>query len=154
MQLATTSLLAMLATLGASLPTRTFQARACTTITPHAMKFLLSSDPDSGSNPNALNGPLIDRPDTKSFKFFQENIKANNRHELRQFVDFQVPPGSYSCALHVTDAGHTIESDVYIGDQHSSNLDSEMAKISVKSLVPNAFLRFPSYHDVDDNMDQ
>ncbi|PVH84388.1 hypothetical protein DL98DRAFT_651619 [Cadophora sp. DSE1049] len=149
MQFATTILLAILATLGATAPT--IQARACSTITPNAMQFLLSSDPDSGSSPHALNGPLIDRLDTQSFNLFQDNVKANDRYEMRQFVDFQVPPGSYSCALHVTDEGNSVENNVYIGEQHSS--DTEMAKVAVKSLVPNAFLRYPSYNDVGDNMD-
>ncbi|KAH6722360.1 hypothetical protein DL95DRAFT_401076 [Leptodontidium sp. 2 PMI_412] len=141
MKFKTFLLIAILAIIGATAPTRTIQPRACTTITPNAMQSLLSTDPTNGYTNRALDGPGVN-----GFSIFQDNTKANQRYQLLQFVDFEVPSNSYGCQLHVTDAGNSVDYSLIYGDEPSPN--PGMARITVKSLVPNALPMHPTYNDV------
>lgn len=65
---------------------------------------------------------------------------------MLQFIDFEVPAGSYGCELYITDAGKSIQHSVYRGETMSMN--SVATNIIVKSLVPNAFHSQPTYNDI------
>ncbi|KAH7356665.1 hypothetical protein BKA65DRAFT_211857 [Rhexocercosporidium sp. MPI-PUGE-AT-0058] len=141
MQYATTLIIAIMATIGDTSPTGTLQPRACTTITPSSMQSLLSTEPTIGFTNKGLNGP-----GGNGFSIFQDNTQANNRYQMLQFVDFEVPSGSYGCQLHVTDAGNSIGYHLLNG--HEPSADPGMAKVTVMALVPNALSPYPSYDDV------
>ncbi|CAL3967452.1 unnamed protein product [Diplocarpon coronariae] len=134
-------LLAVLEALAHAIPTPTLVSQACTTIIPSSMQSLLSTEPEIGFANEGLQGS-----GENGFSVFQDNFNASNKYHMLQFVDFEVPAGSYGCELYITDAANSISHSLILGKVWSNNVGA--TEFKVQSLVHDAFAADVSYNDV------
>ncbi|EKD13806.1 uncharacterized protein L3040_005576 [Drepanopeziza brunnea f. sp. 'multigermtubi'] len=128
-------LVAALSSLGAAIPTPVVVPKACSTAFPILMNTVTSSQPERSSQ-----GLSTFEYGVKEGTFYlrQDSFNVSDPFYSIQYLDFEIPTGSYGCQLHVTDANGSV----------SYKAGSSSPAIKIKSFIPNAFYGSPSYNDV------
>lgn len=129
----------------------TIPPRACSTIYPNIYS-LISSQPDEPF-PYTQSAALVasgfggseDLPTILQFphlQIYSQPSPASDPQGIVQYLDFQVPAGSYSCQLSITDENNQL----YFNN--NSNIGAPYPVLNVSSLFPSAICDDPTFNSV------
>ena len=132
----------------------TLPPRACSTIYPNIYS-LVSSQPDEPVAPVTYNqsaalvvGGVGDSEDLQAIlqfphlQIYNQPSSPSDPQGIFQYLDFQVPAGSYGCQLSISDANNQL----YF--TNNSNTDAPDPVMNVSALFPGAICDDPTYNSV------
>jgi hypothetical protein len=132
----------------------TLPPRACSTIYPNIYS-LVSSQPDEPVAPVTYNqsaalvvGGVGDSEDLQAIlqfphlQIYNQPSSPSDPQGIFQYLDFQVPAGSYGCQLSIIDENSQLYSN------NSSNIYAPYPALNVRSLFPNAICDDPTFNSV------
>jgi hypothetical protein len=132
----------------------TLPPRACSTIYPNIYS-LVSSQPDEPAAPVAYNqstalavGGVSNSEDLQAIlqfphlQIYSQPSSPSDPQGSLQYLDFQVPAGSYGCQLSIIDENNQLYFNNY------SNINAPPPVLNVMSLFANAICNDPTYNAV------
>ncbi len=148
MRLSMAILLSALAFVAAS---PTLPRRACSTIYPNIYSLVSSQpkEPFPYNQSAALVASEVGDPEDLQtilqfphLQIYSQPSAASDPQVILQYLDFQVPAGSYGCQLSITDENNQL----YFNS--SSNINAPFPVLSVSSLFPSAICDDPTFNSV------